>query len=76
MFRKLQASGLTEFIPFLCTSAIWSQSCFLVHLASCISQLLSNHRGGVAASAGLQVWEPLFTLGGQKLLMAGIFLVY
>ena len=28
----MQASGLTEFIPFICTSAIWGQSCFLVHL--------------------------------------------
>ena len=41
----LQASGLTEFIPFLFTSTICGQACFLVHLASCIPQLLSNHRG-------------------------------
>ena len=39
-------------------------------------QLLSNHHDGVAASAGLQFGEPSFTFGGQKLLMAGTFLVY
>ena len=34
--EKMQASGLTEFIPFICVSAIWGQPCFLAHLASCI----------------------------------------
>ena len=32
MYGKIQASGLTEFIAFICTSAIWAKSCFLVHL--------------------------------------------
>ena len=30
MYGKMQASGLTEFIPFTCTSALWGQ--ILVHL--------------------------------------------
>ena len=36
MYGKLQASGLTESIPFICISAIWGQPCFRVPLASCI----------------------------------------
>ena len=32
MYGKIQASGLTEFIAFICTSAMWAKSCFLVHL--------------------------------------------
>ena len=36
IYEKMQASGLTEFIPFICVSAIWGQPCFLAHLASCI----------------------------------------
>ena len=48
----MQASGLTEFIPSICTSAIWGRPCFLVLLkdwqiaASCIPpapQLSSIH---------------------------------
>ena len=52
MCGKMQASGLTGFIPSICSSAIWGQPCFPVHLmerqmaASCIPQLLSNHHGG------------------------------
>ena len=34
MHGKMEASGLTKIIPFICTSAIWGQSCFLFHLAS------------------------------------------
>ena len=54
MFGKMQASGLTEIIPFMCTSALWGQTCFLAPLqgwqmtASCIPQLLSIHSGVVA----------------------------
>ena len=29
MYEKMQASGLTEFIPFICISAIWGQILFL-----------------------------------------------
>ena len=39
------------------------------------SQLLSSHLEGVAASVRSQFWEPSFTFGGQKLLMAMPFLV-
>ena len=54
----MQASGLPEFLPFLCTSALWGQSCFIVHLASCIPPAPLWSLSGVAASTG---WEPLFT---------------
>ena len=30
MYGKMQASGLTEFIPFICTSAVWGQILFPV----------------------------------------------
>ena len=76
MYGKMEASGLTEFIPFLRTSALWDQSCFLVHFVSCILAAPQQSPLGVAASAGSQFWEPSFTFGGQKLLMAVTFLVY
>ena len=81
----MQASGLREFIPFICTSAIWSQSCFSVHLkewpnwqmaASCIPPTPQQSPWGVAASTGSQFWEPSFTFGDQKSMMAVTFLVY
>ena len=79
---KMQASGLTEFIPFICSSVIWGQSCFLVHLqewqmaASCLPPAPEQSPWGVEACIGSQFWEPSFTFGGQKLLMAVTFLVY
>ena len=42
MYGKMQASGLTEFNSSICSSAIWGQPCFPIHLkvwqmaASCI----------------------------------------
>ena len=44
MCGKMQSSGLTEFIPFICTSALWGQSCFLLHLISCIAPQQSLFR--------------------------------
>ena len=41
----MQASGLAEFSPFIWTLAVWGPSSFLVHLASCIPQLLSSYCG-------------------------------
>ena len=52
------------------------QSCFLAHLAACILPAPQQSPWGLAASAGSQFWEPLFTFGGQKLLMAVTGLVY
>ena len=84
MYGKMQASGLAEFIPFTCTSAIWGQIQFpcsprgmqpLKFLLD-FSQLLSSHLEGVAASVRSQFWEPSFTFGGQKSLMAVIILLY
>ena len=40
-----------------------------------VPQFLSHHCG-VAAFSRLEVWEPSFTVWGQKSLMAAIFLVY
>ena len=55
----MQASGFTEFIPFICTSAIWGQSCSLVHPASCIPPVLCNHQRHPLN----QFWEPSFNFG-------------
>ena len=74
-YGKMHASRLAEFIPFICTSALCGQSCFLVHLASCISPAPQQSLLRVAALAGSQFWEPSFTFGGQKSLMAVTFLV-
>ena len=78
MCGKMQAPGLTGFNPSTCSSAIWGQPWFPVHLkerqmaASCIPQLLSNHHGvGVAASPGsvlgalIHNWRPEITDGGD-----------
>ena len=43
--------------------------------ASCFPQLLSNHHGGWQHPLD-QFWEPSFTYGDQKSLMAVTFLVY
>ena len=56
VYAKMQASGLTEFNSFICISAIWGQSCSLVHLkewqmaASCILPAPQQSPWGVAAS--------------------------
>ena len=79
MSGKKQASVLIEFIPFICTSAIWGQSCFLIHLASCTlpapQQLgLGEAWGGAATSTGwhgsqlvlgalIHLWRPAITDG-------------
>ena len=59
MYGKTKASGLTEFIPFIFTSAIWGHSCFLVHLASCIPPAPQQSSWRVAASDGSQFWGAL-----------------
>ena len=87
MYGKIQASGLSEFIPFICTSALGggvggANPVFLFTLRSgrwpllAFPQLLSNHGRGLTASVGCQFWEPSFTFGGQKSTMAMIFPVY
>ena len=76
----MQASGLTWFNPSICSSAIWGQPCFLAPLkerqmaASCFPQLLSNHHGAWQHPLD-QLWEPSFTTGDQKSLLAVTFLV-
>ena len=69
----MQASGVTEFIPFICTSAIFGQPCFLVHLKewqmaiSCIplapQQSLWRVRGNsihcvTVLGAVIHIWRP------------------
>ena len=61
MYGKMQASKLTEFTPFTCTSAIWGQSCFLVHFASCFppapqKSLWSGGGVGVGSGSGSIPW--------------------
>ena len=76
MYGKMQTSGLHEFIPFICTSAIWGQICFPVHRASCIPLVPQQSLSGVAASPGSQFGELSFTFEGQKSLLSVKFLVY
>ena len=65
-FEKMQASGLTECIPFICTSAIWGQilfPCSLLGLADgCFLHspppAPQQSPRGVMTSAGSQLWEP------------------
>ena len=83
MYGKMQASGLTECNSFICSSAIWGQSCFFVHLKEWVADGCFLHSPApqqspwwVAASPGSKFWEPSLTFGGQKSLMAVTFLVY
>ena len=52
---------------FLCTSAVWGQSCFLVHLASCIAPAPQQSQWQVAASSGSQFGEPSFTFAEKAM---------
>ena len=67
MYGKIQASGLTEFIAVICTSAMWAKSCFLVHLkqwqlwqmaAPCVPPAPQQSPWRVTASAGLSFGSP------------------
>ena len=77
MYGKMQASGLTELIPFvLCLSPV---PCSPKEWAMAVSHILPGLQQspwGLASYSRLQFWEPLFTIGGQNLLMAVTFLVY
>ena len=53
---KMQTCGLTEFIPFICTSAAWGQSCFLASLPPPTVTLGRRQH--------LRFWEPSFTFAG------------
>ena len=66
MYGKMKAPGLTEFTPFLCTSAIWGQSCFLVHLASCKAAYSAASQQSLWAPAGSLFEEPSFTFPLEK----------
>ena len=65
MYGKMQASRLTEFIPFIFTSAIWGQTCFLVPLqgwqitALAFPQALSSHSGVGGTISWITVWGAL-----------------
>ena len=67
----MQASGLTEFIPCLRTSALWGRPCFLVLLkdwqiaASCIPptpQLSSIHWIAILGAL-IHIWRPEIAAG-------------
>ena len=66
MYGKMQASGLMESIPFICTSAIWGQSCSLFTFLLALFQLLSNHYGEEGGNifwiavwgALIHIWRP------------------
>ena len=67
--------SLNSFLSFG-TQLSGAKSYFLVHLASCISLTPQQLPWTVAASFESQFREPSITFGGQKLLIAGILLVY
>ena len=60
----MQASGFTEFTPFICTSAIWGQILFLVYI-------LSSFRSGRCVVGDCLLLSPLprsssaITVGGS-----------
>ena len=79
--HNLSPFSISEFIPSICTSALWGQILFPCSpegvaggyfLPSPPQQTL----WGVAAFVGSQFGEPTFTFVGQKSLMAMTFLVY
>ena len=82
MHGNMQASGLTELIPFICPQLSGAKSCFLspkgwpllVSTPHPSNQASQQSLLVVAASAISHFGEPSFTLGGQKLLMAVTFL--
>ena len=79
-------NSLLSYVPQLCGPN--PVSLFTLSSGSCgrwlllvFPQLLSNHHGGWITMAGggiwwIELWEPAFTFGGQKSLMAVTFLVY
>ena len=66
----MQASGLPECMPFVCTSAVWGQSGFLGHVSSCIPPAPRQARGvwqlTLDRSLGrlIHIWRPEITDGG------------
>ena len=75
MRRCKHLGSLNSFLSYMHLMYL-DQSCFLVHLAACISPAPQKSLWWVAASAASQFWEPSFTFEGQKLLMSVTFLIY
>ena len=61
---------LSQANPFPCSPKEWPMA------AACILPALQQSPWGMASSSRLQFREPLFTTGGQNLLVAVTFLVY
>jgi len=59
VYAKMQASGLTEFTPFICTSAVWGQSLLLAQLASRIPPVPLQSPWRVAPFTGSKFGELL-----------------
>lgn len=82
MYGKMQASGLTEFICFICISLSGASpaSVFTLFLALPPTAPQQSPMGGgvvgMATSAGSQWWEHLIHIWSPELLMAVAFLVY
>ena len=58
MYGKMQESGLTEIIPLICTSAIWSQYPAFLHPESPQGAQL----GVIAVAEGLAVGSPFVSI--------------
>ena len=76
MYGKCKPLGSLNSFRSCAAGLSGAKSCFLVPFASCIPPATQQSPWQVAASAGLQFWEPSFTSGGRKLLIAVTFLVY
>ena len=76
MSEKMQESGFTEIIPFICISAIWGQYPVIFHFLN-TSGLLIGSGCGLTADRSQVLFSFLgalraqkFTFGGQESLMA------
>ena len=68
MYGKMQESGLTEIIPFICISAIWGQH--PAFFTSCTSLRLTVGSGcGLTAGRWQVFFSFLSALGAQQLIL-------
>ena len=71
MHGKMQASGLTEFLPFICTSAVWGQPVsFFTFFPAFPNSSTVTVGGGRGNIHWITFQKRSFSFGGQKSIMA------
>ena len=71
MHGKVQASGLTEFLPFICTSAVWGQPVsFVTFFPAFPNSSTITVCGGRGNIHWITFQKLSFSFGGQKSIMA------